>query len=200
MLDFSILTGITAISWKIVSPISKQGALAGTALFIGLYLYTGSSASLHRDSLVMLPFGVCFVIVTQNQISPLSRFIIIGMLCGFSCGFKPNYIITIPLFFVLLCRELHRLTLKQKIQYFVLMGTSFTAVFCIPFLWGSFKGDYQALIHIYKTFTPIYIESRGDLYHYANSHEHFMDLFKNHATHTINLLIFSFPGLLWSWI
>jgi len=199
IVDFCILAGLAVTTWKIVNPISKPGAILASCIFTGLYLFTGSATELQRDYLGILPIAIAVWLVTYERRNIIEKSIFLGALCGLSCGFKPNYIIIFPTLYFLLYQEMRLATPLYKLRSLLWMGVSFTAIFSIPLLWAYQKADYAALIKIYQTFTPIYLQSRTDLYHYSSHHEKVMDLLKNQLTHLKTILTFAMPGLLWAW-
>ena len=200
LVDFSILAGISFASWKIIGPISRPAAILAPSLFVGLYLFTGTTVALQRDYIGILPTAIAVFLATKKTMAPLNTALTLGALCALSCGFKPNYILMYPTLFFLFLRANDKISTIKRIQFFIAMGFSFVTVFSIPVIWGIFKADYAELVHIYKTFTPIYIQSRIDLYHFNTPQEQMSELVKNQLAHMRNSLFIAAPGLVWSYL
>lgn len=197
--DFAVLGSIGLLSWYILAPLTKPGAVLGACVFIAIYLYSGSYNALQRDYLGIVPTAFAFCVMQSQFMHPRKKEIGIGALCGLACWFKPNCIIVLPILFFLHWKQHPIEDLSSLVIRCLRMGTAFLILFSIPLVWAFFKGDYAALLDIYKKFTPIYLESRSDLYHYASSQEKWLDLTRKQFEHTKNILIISAPGVLWAW-
>lgn len=198
LVDFSILAGITLAAWNIISPISKPAAVLAPSLFVGLYLFTGTTVALQRDYIGILPIAIAVALITRKTLTPLLTSLALGALCAFACGFKPNYILLYPALYLLLIHAHSEFSIGEKFRLFIRMGFSFLTVFLIPIIWGLYKADYSELISIYKTFTPIYVQSRIDLYHFNTPQEQLTELAHNQMVHMRNCLFIAAPGLAWA--
>ncbi|HQQ61997.1 MAG TPA: hypothetical protein PLF22_00330 [Pseudomonadales bacterium] len=205
VVDFFILAGIGVFSWKILAPLSRPAAIFCPAMFAVIYLSNGSYVFLQRDYIAILPVLIASAHLLSKKTCRLRDFILAGALCGFSCGFKPNVIVAFPaLFLVAATRYSVASTtgsgfFRLYTKPFLSMSLAFTAVFSIPFIWGIWHCDYAQLVYIYKTFTPIYLNSRIDLFQYANSEEHMRALLDSQLHQFRNTAMSCLPGLGWAW-
>jgi hypothetical protein len=205
IVDFFMLLGIGFFSWKILAPISRPAALFCPALFAVIYLSNGSYVFLQRDYIAILPILTAVAYLLSKNEVRLKDFVWLGALCGFSCGFKPNVIVAFPaLFYIAVTRfkpadNYYPGFFRTYIQPFLLMSLAFTVVFSIPFIWGLWHCDYAQFIYIYKTFTPIYVNSRIDLFQYASLEEHLQSLMDSQLHQLKGTAMSAIPGLSWAW-
>ena len=196
--DFCILGTLAYFTARIIIPFTRPGACLAICLFIAMYLYGGSYYLMQRDYIGIVPIAAAFCVLLTPTYRHKTKLGLIGALCGLSCSFKPNFIIAVPAFFYLLHTHSPSNGLATLLKQLLTMGAAFVAVFFIPVIWGYYHGDYHAFIDIYKTFTPIYVESRPDMYHYASRQEHLYDLLKRQGELMLQVFIFSIPGWLWA--
>jgi hypothetical protein len=91
-------------------------------------------------------------------------------------------------------------SILQKIRATILPATAgFIIVFAIPFIWGIKHADFHELLALYKTYTPIYISTRTDLYHYDSREQQLLDLLSMQSIHLLKMGILVIPGMLWAW-
>lgn len=206
LVDFCILVGLATFSWKILEPLSRPAAIFCPALFAVIYLSNGSYVFLQRDYIGILPVVIAAAHLLSQQHSRLRDFILAGALCGFSCGFKPNVIVAFPALFFIAANRYSLPELATQVFFttytkpFLLMSLAFTAVFSIPFIWGIWHCDYAQFLYVYKTFTPIYLNSRIDLFQYASNEEHLQVLFESQLHQLKGTAMSCLPGLIWAWI
>ena len=198
-LDACILFSLAVLSWKILSPISKASALLAPALFTIIYFLGGTVAAFQRDYIAIVPIAAALTLLCRPKTNPLLDAAFIGACCGMACGFKPNFIVVIPaLLLILLMKLSGSLTTKLK-QTLPAMSAAFILVFAIPFLWALHHADFSEFIAIYKSYTPIYVSTRTDLYHYDNLQQQWKALLTMQFNHLMKMSMFSIPGLLWAW-
>ncbi len=198
-LDSVILFCIFFLSWKIISPISKVSAILAPSLFTAIYFLGGTIAAFQRDYIAIVPIAAALALVSGKHVHSTRDALLIGALCGLACGFKPNFIVVLPaLYWLLLLKNTGGF--PDRIKKTILpTGIGFTVLFLIPFAWAIHHADLHELVEIYKTYTPVYISSRTDLYQYANKHEQLLDLVRMQVNHLATLAIISIPGILWAW-
>ena len=198
-LDACILFSMAALSWKILSPLSKASAVLAPALFALIYLASGTIAAFQRDYIAIVPIAAALALLCNANTSPLRNAIFVGACCGMACGFKPNFIVVLPALFWILIVKKPR-TLKKIIQQTAIpLGIAFICIFAIPFLWALQHADLKELVELYKTYTPLYVSTRTDLYHYDNLQQQLLDVAFMQLRHLIIMSVFSIPGLLWAW-
>lgn len=198
-LDAGVLFCIFFLSWKIISPISKPSAILAPSLFAAVYFLGGTIAAFQRDYIAIVPIASALALVSGRQIYPTRDALLIGALSGLACGFKPNFIVVLPALYWLLLLKIPG-DFFGKIKKTILpTGMAFTVLFLIPFAWALNHADLHELVEIYKTYTPVYVSSRTDLYQYANQKEQLLDLFRMQASHLTKLAVISIPGILWTW-
>lgn len=198
LIDFGILGILGYFTWRIVEPFSRPGACIAICLFIAMYLFGGSYYLMQRDYIGIAPMAAAVHTLHKPSWRLQHKLMLIGALCGLSCGFKPNFIIAFPLFFCLLQTQRPTKNLASITQDILVMGLAFTAIFMVPVIWGYYHGDYSAFIDIYRTFTPIYVESRPDMFQYASRQEHLYDLSKRQLDLMLQVAVFALPGWLWA--
>ncbi len=198
VVDFLILSSLAVLAWLLLAPLSKPAAILAPSFFAALYLSNGSYVFLQRDYIAILPVALAATILIHQPVITLRHFIIAGALCGFSCGFKPNCIIAFPVLFWIASQNAVKASLQQHAKRFLCMSLAFTAIFAIPFIWGIKHCDFAQFIYIYKTFTPIYVNSRIDLFHYSSTQEHLTALFNSQLTQLKYFSMTCLPGLVWA--
>jgi hypothetical protein len=200
--DFSLLALLGLVSWKILSPISRPAALAAPCLFILLNLVNGGEFVLERDFLALVPAAAAFLLANCLFTNHTIRWqaIGVGTLAALSCSMKPNAIVVLPvLLWLLWQRHAPYTPTTTKLQTICLFFISMAAIAAIPFLWLLKHGDIAEFIRIYKTFLPIYTNSRYDLWHYDSDAERLASLFRNYCIYSGIACLLSVPGLLWGW-
>lgn len=201
VLDTLVLLSLAITAWLILSPVSRPAAVVAPWLFALLYLGLGGSmASFQRDYLGILPIaaGLAWLLRAQS-LQPARTALLLGALCALSCSLKPNYFVAGIALYVLLYLRLQPATVGAAVRLLLLMGCGFVPVFSIPLAWAARHGDYAAFLEIYRTFTPIYVTSRTDLYHYSSKAEQLQDLARMQGDYLTKSALFALPGLAWAW-
>ncbi len=198
-LDACVLLSLAALSWKILSPVSKAGAVLAPALFALLYLAGGTVAAFQRDYIAILPITAALALLCRTQVQPKRDAAIVGALCGLACGFKPNFIVVFPALLWILWLKLPGNLMSKIMGTAIPAGAAFTTIFLIPFIWALQHADLKELLELYKTYTPIYVSTRTDLYHYDNLEQQLRELATMQASHLFKMGIFAIPGWLWAW-
>ncbi len=198
-LDACILFTIGGLSWIILQPISRASALLAPSLFACLYFSGHPVAAFQRDYIAIVPLALALALLLRPLQNPLQNALIIGSLGGLACGFKPNFIVVIPALYWLLLEQIPGPLLPKAVRMAVPLGTGFIALFAIPFLWALRHADLAEMIALYKTYTPLYVSTRTDLYHYDSPSQQWHDLLRMQIKHLGQMALFSLPGLLWAW-
>ena len=198
-LDACIIFSLAVLSWKILSPISKASAILAPALFTIIYFIGGTVAAFQRDYIAIVPIAVALALLCKPNVNPLRDAAFIGACCGIACSFKPNFVVVMPALFLILLMKLSGSLTSNLKQTLLAMCSAFIFVFSIPFLWALHHADFSEFIAIYKSYTPIYVSTRTDLYHYDNLQQQWKELLTMQASHLMKMGMFSIPGLLWAW-
>lgn len=199
MLDTFILLLIAGLSWRILEPLSRTSAVLAPALFTCLYLAGGTVAAFQRDYIAIVPLALAFVLLL-DPVMPVTRTAMaVGALSGIACSFKPNFVVMLPAFLWLLLEHQSGPRLPASVRLAIRMAAGFLLMFAIPFLWATEHADLRELLELYKTYTPVYVSTRTDLYHYSSRHEQLEQLLLMQAQHLGKVVLFSCPGLLWAW-
>jgi hypothetical protein len=174
-------------------------AVLAPTLFALLYFVGGTVAAFQRDYIAILPIATALALLSRTPEKPPQTAALIGALCGMACGFKPNFIVVAPaLFWILLLDMPGKFPDKLK-QTLLPAAGGFIAIFSIPFIWGIKHADFHELIVLYKSYTPIYVSTRTDLYHYDSRKQQLLDLASMQVGHLLKMGMLSIPGLLWAW-
>lgn len=199
-LDAAILLGLAVCSWKILAPLSRVSAVFAPALFSILYFAGGTTAAFQRDYIAVLPIAAALALLCRTQLQPRRDALAIGALSAIACSFKPNFIVAAPALFWILCSRLPPENFVRRLQNTLpCAALGFLVVFSMPFIWGIHHADFSELIALYKTYTPVYVSTRPDLYHYDSREQQWLTLLSMQGDHLLKMAIFSVPGLLWSW-
>lgn len=198
-LDACILFSLAALSWKILSPISKVSAVMAPGIFTIIYFLGGTVAAFQRDYIAIVPIAAALTLLCRSNTNPQRDAAFIGACCGIACGFKPNFIVAIPALFLILLMKLPRNFASRLKQTLPALCAAFILVFAIPFLWALQHADFSEFIAIYKAYTPIYVSTRTDLYHYDNLQQQWKALLAMQTDHLMKMGMFAIPGLLWAW-
>lgn len=59
--------------------------------------------------------------------------------------------------------------------------------------------DYKELLLLYKTYTPLYVSTRTDLYHYDSEKQQILTVLSMQGNHLFKMGLLSIPGLCWAW-
>ncbi len=198
-LDALVLTGLAILSWKIIGPISRTSAVLAPALFAFIYFAGGTVAAFQRDYIAILPVAAALALLCRTPIHTQRDAALVGALCGLACGFKPNFVVVLPaLLWIIWAGATGGLITKIQ-RVLIPAGITFTAIFSIPFFWALQHADLKELLALYKTYTPLYVSTRSDLYHYDNREQQLLDLVSMQASHLAKMGMFAIPGLLWAW-
>ncbi|HSC75920.1 MAG TPA: hypothetical protein VLB90_06775, partial [Pseudomonadales bacterium] len=199
LLDACVLFSLAVLSWKILSPVSRTSAVLAPALFTLLYLAGGTVAAFQRDYIAIVPIAAALALLCRSQVHPRRDAALVGALCGLACGFKPNFIVVFPALLWILWLKLPGSLISKITGTAIPAGAAFTAVFSIPFIWAINHADLKEFLELYKTYTPIYVSTRNDLYHYDNLSQQLRELASMQASHLMKMSMFAIPGLLWAW-
>ncbi len=199
LLDACILATITFCSWKILAPISKTSAVFAPALFALVYFAGGTTAAFQRDYIATLPLVAALALTCNIKTNPVRDAVWIGALCGAACALKPNFAVVAPALFWILLSKMQGNYFQRIKTTLPPIALAFLAVFSVPLLWGIQHADFKELIALYKTYTPLYVSTRPDLYHYDNSQQQLIELARMQGEHLLKMSLLSLPGLLWAW-
>ncbi len=199
LLDGLLLFGLAACSWQILRPLSLAAAVTAPALFAIVYFAGGTTAAFQRDYIATLPLAAALALLCRNTGKPLRDALLVGALCGIACSLKPNMIVMGPAFFWILLQRLPGSVTTRSVQLLPLLGIGFLLLFAIPLLWALRHADLAELVHLYQTYTPVYVSTRTDLFHYDNAWQQWRDLLAMQASHLGRLSLMAIPGLLWAW-
>jgi hypothetical protein len=198
-LDTCILLGLAALSWKILAPISRVSAVFAPAFFVFVYFSGGTTVTFQRDYIATLPIAAALALLCRTKTSPKHDAALIGALCGLACGFKPNFIVVFPALYWVLLTKIQKAFIEKLQETLIPAGSAFITIFSIPFLWALQHADLKELLALYKTYTPIYVSTRSDLYKYDNLHQQLVDVASMQFSHLVNMGLIAMPGLLWAW-
>lgn len=198
-LDACLLLGLSILSWKILAPISRVSAVFAPAFFAFVYFSGGTITTFQRDYIATLPIAAALALLCCTQTSAKRDAALIGALCGLACGFKPNFIVVFPALYWILLEKIPQDFIEKLLNTIIPAGLAFIATFSIPFIWALKHADLEELLTLYKTYTPIYVSTRSDLFKYDNLHEQLLDLASMQLSHLVRMSLVSIPGLLWAW-
>lgn len=199
VLDTGILLVIAWASWKILQPVSRVSAILAPALFTCLYFAGGPVAAFQRDYIAIVPLALTFVILVNPVTSGIRTAVLTGALSGIACSFKPNFIVVAPAFLWLLTQHEQGSRMFAAMRLAIPFSGGFLVMFSIPFLWALRHGDLAELVTLYKTYTPVYVSTRTDLYHYESREQQLQQLLVMQIQHLGKLSLFALPGMLWAW-
>jgi hypothetical protein len=198
-LDAGVIGLLAFLSWKILSPLSKPSAIFAPTIFAVVYFTGGTVATFQRDYIAIIPIAAALALLCNNSIRIKCDAIIIGALCGIACAFKPNFIVVAPAFYWILLTKNQEGIIKS-IKYSILpIAAGFLATFSIPLIWGLQHADFKELLVLYKSYTPIYVSTRSDLFHYESKKQQILTLLSMQGNHLLKMALLSIPGLLWAW-
>lgn len=199
VLDTLIIAVLAFFAWQILRPVSRTAAILAPALFTCLYFAGGTTAAFQRDYIATVPIAAALALLCGNTGRPWRDSLLVGALCGLACGFKPNLIVVGPVFFWILLQRTHSSLLAGSMKLLPILGVGFIALFAVPFLWGLQHADLAELVTLYKTYTPVYVSTRVDLYHYDSRWQQWQDLLSMQSSHLLRMAMFAVPGLCWAW-
>lgn len=198
-LDACVLTALAVCSWKILAPVSKASAIFAPAFFALVYMAGGTTAAFQRDYIATVPLVVALALLCNNPVKPARDAAWIGALCGAACALKPNFAVVAPaLFWILLSKMEGGFPCRLK-KTALPIALTFVGVFSIPLIWGIQYADFKELFSLYKSYTPLYVSTRPDLYHYDNTRQQLLALISMQGNHLLKMSLLSIPGLLWAW-
>lgn len=198
-LDACVLAALAFCSWKILAPLSKPSAVLAPALFALLYIAGGTTAAFQRDYIATVPIAAALALLCSTAVKPMRDAVCIGALCGAACALKPNFAVTAPALYWILLSKLQG-NFFQRCKFTILpLISAFVGIFSLPLIWGTQHADFHELITLYKSYTPLYVSTRSDLYHYDNSRQQVLELLSKQIDHLLKMGLLSIPGLLWTW-
>lgn len=198
--DLTLLLLLGLISWKILRPISRPAALIASSMFTLLYFINGGEFILERDVLCLLPAAAAFMFATSTTLSPRSQILFTAVFAAIACSMKPNGVIIVPVLLWFLWQDHQKENTTGKIKATAIFLSVMALTATIPFLWTIKNGGHDSFISIYKSFLPIYANSRYDLFHYNSIKEALGNLLKSYLMYGGGAMLLSLPGLIWSWI
>lgn len=198
-LDAAVLAALAFCSWKIIAPISKPGAIFAPMLFALVYIAGGTTAAFQRDYLATLPLAAALALLCNTSGKPVRDAAWIGALCGAACTLKPNFAVVAPAFLWILLSKMQGNYWQRLTITLPPIASAFVVIFAVPLAWGMQHADFKELIELYKTYTPLYVSTRSDLYHYENTQQQLLELLRMQGTHLLKMSLLSIPALLWAW-
>ncbi len=203
--DLCLVLLLGAASWKILSPISRSAAVLAPCVFIQLYLINGGEFTLERDVLCLLPAAAAFIFATSgfntSNTRPLSwETALAGLFAAIACSMKPNAVVIVPALLLCIWQRGAKKDTKDQLNPVAIFLISMMIISSLPFLWVLKNGGIQDFTNIYKSFVPIYTNSRYDLYHYDSTTEKLHTLLKNYVMYGGGAILLSLPGLIWAWL
>lgn len=169
MVDVAWLSATFTVTWFVMRPFGRITALASCLLFSLIYLGIGSSMSLQRDVIVILPITTALLLTTRRSPwrSVNLTYFLLGALFAVAALIKPHMAIGLPAMVVYKSIDYTHgsRTAKTFIKactiggFFALLG--FLSTLVIPFIWLWRIGAISSFWDILSSFTPLYSQVSG---------------------------------------
>lgn len=169
MVDVAWLIATFTVTWFVMRPFGRITALASCLLFSLIYLRIGSSMSLQRDVIVILPITTALLLTTRRSPwrSVNLTYFLLGALFAVAALIKPHMAIGLPAMVVYKSIDYTHgsRTAKTFIKAFTIGGffalLGFLSTLAIPFIWLWRIGAISSFWDILSSFTPLYSQLSG---------------------------------------